>query len=160
MNKPLVIYWDSCAFIHCLQNSPVHAPSLKEHVEQARRGQCRIATAAVSLAEVCKLPEAGVLPEEQTEKILAFLKNDYILLYQIDRDIGESAHQIIRAHGLKPMDALHVAAALAAKADFFITTDTHKYRRDSLVGHSGKIGIPPLKIELPNTKMFHPLFNT
>jgi uncharacterized protein len=153
-NKPLVLYWDSCAFIHRFGETPAYVEVLKEHIERAKRGDCRIATSAVSLAEVCKLPDLGLLPAEQTKKIMEFFKNDYLDVYQADRDLCTVAHQLIGKHGLTPMDAIHVATALAARASIMITTDTKKYRRKGLVTHDGKIGEPPLKIQLPNVTMF------
>lgn len=153
-SERLVLYWDSCAFIHLFQETPSYVEALKEHIARAILGQCRIATSTVSLAEVCKLPEVGLLPLEQTQKILAFFKNDYVDIYQADRDACEAAHHLIRDHGLTPMDAIHVATAQIAKADILITSDLKQYRRKGLLGHNEKIGKPPLKIQAPNVKMF------
>jgi predicted nucleic acid-binding protein len=163
-NKPLILYWDSCAFIHLFQGKNVeYTVALQDQIERARKGECEIATSAVSLAEVCKLPDLGVLPIEQTQKILAFFGNDYIHVWQADRSICEDAHHVIREHGLLPMDAIHVATALASKAEIMITTESKKYRRRSLFLHDQKIhslhqpDAPPLKIQIPNVKMFLPL---
>jgi predicted nucleic acid-binding protein len=159
MTSPLRLYWDSCAFIHRFQETAEHIEALKEHIAQAKVGNCKIITSAVSLAEVYKLPELGMLPIEVSNKIMDFFKNiDYVLLYQADRWVCEEAHHIQRLRdGLAPMDAIHIATALAAKADVLITSDTKKYRRKGLLAHDKALGKPPLKIELPNVAMFHPL---
>lgn len=153
-NKALVLYWDSCAFIHRFGETQAYVEALREHIERAKRGECRIATSAVTLAEVCKLPDSGLLPAEQTTKIMDFFKNDYLDVYQADRDLCTAAHQLIGKYGLTPMDAIHVATALVARASIMITTDTKKYRRKGLLVHDGKIGDPPLKIQVPNVEMF------
>ncbi|MGB2614655.1 MAG: type II toxin-antitoxin system VapC family toxin [Phycisphaerae bacterium] len=158
MTKPMLLYWDSCAFIHRFQETPQYVEPLREHIEQAKIGNCRIATSAITLAEVYKLPDMGILPVEVSNKILEFFRNDYIVVYQADRPVCEEAHHIQRLHsGLLPADAIHVATALSAKANVLITSDTKKYRRNGLLAHNLRIGNPPIKIEIPNAAMFHPL---
>jgi predicted nucleic acid-binding protein len=150
------IYWDSCVFIHLLQETN-YVDALREVVHRAKNGECKIVTSAVSLAEVCKLPELGALPEDQTTKILQFFQNDYIDVYQADRFVCEEAHRIIRKHGLKPMDAIHMATASIAKVDLVMTSETKKYRRGGLLRCDGLIGNPPLKVSLPDLGVFLPL---
>jgi predicted nucleic acid-binding protein len=161
-NRPLILYWDSCAFIHLFQEKNVdYAAALQEHIKRVEKDECEIVASTVSLAEVCKLPDLGVLPIEVTNKILAFFRR--VKVWQVDWSIGEDAHHIIREHGLLPLDAIHVATALASKAEIMITTETKKYRRRCLLPHDQKIhslhqpDAPPLKIQVPNTKMFLPL---
>jgi hypothetical protein len=126
-------------------------------VEAAQSGRCKIHTSSVSLAEVCKLPELGMLPIEQTEKILDFFKNSYVELWAADMWVCREAHHITRLIGLMPMDAIHIAtAAMFVKADVLITTDTKKYRRNGLLAHNEKIGNPPLKISLPDRRVLDP----
>jgi hypothetical protein len=57
------------------------------------------------------------------------------------------------------MDAIHLATAKLAKADWFITSETKKYRRNCLLNFQfqGAIGDPPIKISLPTMEMFLPL---
>jgi len=152
------LYWDSCAFIHRFQETPKHVEALKEHIAQAKIGACHIVTSAVTLAEVYKIPDLGILPIEVSNRIMEFFKNEYVVVYQADRPVCEEAHHIQRLHhGLLPMDAIHISTALAAKADVLITSDSKKYRRNGLLAHDQTIGSPPMKIQIPNVAMFHPL---
>jgi len=106
---------------------------------------------------VCKIPDQGMLPLEQTQKILRFFEHEYIEVYQADRVICEEAHHIIRLNGLLPMDAIHMATALVAKVDLVVTTDSKKYRRKGLLFYDGRIGNPPLKVTLPDLGIFLPM---
>lgn len=152
------IYWDSCVFIHLFQRTEEYVDALDMTVAKARAGQCRIVTSFVTLAEVCKLPELGMLPIEQTEKILDFFKHEFIVPWQADRWICTEAHHIQRLFPLLPMDSIHLATALAAKVRLVVSTDTKKYRSNGLLACNGKIGNPPLVIEKPSIGTFLPLW--
>ena len=159
MQQDKLIYWDSCAFIHLLQQTERYFDVLDDIKSRARKKECKIITSSVSLTEVCKLPETGMLPLEQTKKILAFFENEYVELWQADRLICEEAHNIIRLHELLPMDAIHIATALMSKPEVVITTDTKKYRRRGLLYFDGKIGNPPLSIKEPSIGVVLPLWS-
>lgn len=123
------IYWDSCTFIHFFQSSASNEinDALDLIDQKAQAGVTKIVTCSVSIAEVCKLPDLGLLPLEQSKKILRFMENDYVEMWQADRLICEEAHHIIRLHGLKPMDAIHISASLASESSLFLTTDMKKF---------------------------------
>ena len=104
----------------------------------------------MTIAEVNKLPEAKtLLPEQQSKKILEFFENPYIVIRNLDRQTAEMAHEFTRAHGLKNMDAIHVATAVIAKVSVLYTFDSSQGKRRGLLSHNGKIGNPPLRIERP-----------
>ena len=152
------IYWDSCAFIHRFQETQEFLPALQMAIDRAKNGEFRIVTSTVTLAEVCRIPDQGMLPIEQTTQILDFFRNDYVALFQADRWVCEEAHHLIRHHALMPMDAIHVATALMAQVRLVVTTDGKKHRRAGLLRHNMKIGNPPLRIESPDLGVFLPLF--
>jgi predicted nucleic acid-binding protein len=155
-----LIYWDSCAFIHLLNQTEEYFAVLDDIKSRARKGECKIITSTVSLAEVCKIPGTGTLPIEQTNKILAFMQSEYIELWSADRYVCEEAHHIIRLHDLLPMDAIHIATALLAKPEVLITTDSKKHRRKGLLSLDGAIGNPPLSIKKPSLGLVLPLWDS
>lgn len=159
MSEPLKLYWDACPLISYFQQVPEYINALREHVERGKKGQCVIITSTISYAEVYKLPELGGLAIEQSRRILDFLtRNNFVLAWQADRWVCEEAHDIMRLHsGLLPLDAIHLATALQAKCDYLITTDRKQGRRRGLIPHDGRVGDPPMKIQLPNVGMFLPL---
>ena len=156
---PTSAYWDSCVFIDLLEQTPGRFPVCEDWRSRAEKGDLVIVTSAISLAEVCKLPTTSLLPADQSKKILEFFENPYIVLRQVDRAVGELAHELTRTHGLKPMDAIHVATALLMRVDVFHTYDSAKGRRKGLLAHNGLIGTPPLKIEIPTIPPAGPLFS-
>jgi predicted nucleic acid-binding protein len=158
MPESRLIYWDSCAFIHLLQQTEEYFGALDDMKTRARNKEFKIVTSAVSIAEVCKIPETGMLPSEQSKKILAFFENEYVQLWQADRAVCENAHTLIQFHELFPMDAIHIATALMAKVEMVITTDSRKYRRKGLLHLDGKIGNPTMQIKKPEMSLFLPIF--
>jgi predicted nucleic acid-binding protein len=140
-----LIYWDSSVLIDYIERSPGRIDTLDAIVTSAEKGHARIVTSALSLAEVCKLKNLGLLAELKEKLITKFFENDYIVVRNVDRATSEYARAIIRAHDLKPPDALHISTALLAKVDVL-----HTYDKDDLIPLDKKIGIPPLRVEEPH----------
>jgi predicted nucleic acid-binding protein len=155
---PSSVYWDACVFIDLLQQTAGRYDACEDCRQRAEKGELILITSAITIAEVNKLPSLGSLPEVQSRVILEFFENSYIVLRQVDRAVAEKAHELTRTHGLMPMDAVHVATALAMQVDVFLTYDTPKGRRKGLLRHNGTIGNPPLKIEMPTLPTPGPLF--
>jgi predicted nucleic acid-binding protein len=149
MPNDTLIYWDSCVFIDLIEKTPARYPVLEEIVASAERGEVRIVTSAIALAEVSRLNNlSGVLPEWKEKLIVQFFENDYIALRAVDRAIAEIARPIIRGHGLKTADAIHIATALQAKVQVL-----HTYDGQHLLPLDEKIALPNslvLRIEEPS----------
>lgn len=158
MSQKKVIYWDACIFLHLFRETPEYIDALRHNLGQATSEECVIATSSVTLAEVYKVPGEGVLPLDQRKLILGFFKNPYVEMWQADRGVCEKAHYIMNDWGtLKPMDAIHVATALAAEAHIMLTTDKKMYNRSGLLlSHDGKID--NLRIVRPTMGEFLPLW--
>jgi len=69
------------------------------------------------------------------QKVRDFFDNDYILLINLDKQVGDLARRLMLAGhaGLKPPDAIHLATACIAKLDEFHTFD------DRLLALDGQI---------------------
>jgi predicted nucleic acid-binding protein len=140
-----LLYWDSSVFIDLIERTSSRIQILEAIVQSAERGEARIVTSALTLAEVSKLNNLGLLPEWKEKLIVKFFENEYIAVRNVDRVTSEHARPIIRNHALKPPDALHVATALLARVDVLHTYDT-----THLLPLDKKVGQPPLRIEEPN----------
>jgi len=146
---PTKVYWDSCCFIDLLQRTPTRIPALDELVRQAQRGDLVIMTSALSIAETCKLPQSGMLPDAQARKILDFFDNAYIQIRSVDRAVAVRANEISRKYGLRPADAIHAATALLVNAEVLHTYDKGKGKKKGLLTHNGAPWVEPMRIEEP-----------
>lgn len=59
----------------------------------------------------------------KTKKYLLFFGNDFIVVIEIDRQIGEQANDFCREYELSPADAIHLACALRAGCDVLLAWD-------------------------------------
>jgi PIN domain len=88
--------------------------------------------------------------------LVKFFENEFIAVRNLDRVCAEHSRAIIRNHGLKPADAIHVATALLPKVDVL-----HTYDKEHLIPLDKKIippqGGSPLRIEEPHWD-FQPAF--
>lgn len=150
--KPDRIYWDSCVFIDCLQRTASRINVLLEIIEVATRGQVKIVTSALSIAEVVSICSTRPVPVSEANKIKCFFENRFILLQQVDRATAELAADIGRQHKIRPVDAIHIATAIRARCHVLHTYDgsgdpTNNKR---LIFYNRKIGNPALPIEVPS----------
>jgi predicted nucleic acid-binding protein len=124
----------------------------RDAIRAAEKGDIKLVTSAFTLTEVLKLKGEQPIPAEDAEKVRGFFANEYIVLYDVDRIIGEKAQDLVWFHGVKPKDSIHVATALVTGPAIGIEQlDTFD---GGLIGLSGQLGDPPLRIgrpDLPHT---------
>ena len=139
-------YWDACTFIGWLKEEPDKINECTAGIRHAERGEIKIVTSALTLAEVLRLKRKDPIPPEDREKVRGFFQNEYIELYDLDRTIAELAQEGVWSHEVKPKDAVHVATALATARG--VTIEQFDTFDDELINLSGKI--QDLKIGRPN----------
>jgi predicted nucleic acid-binding protein len=64
---------------------------------------------------------------------------------EVNSQIRERAVELER-YGLKPLDALHLAAAEAAEVDYFCTTDDKLIKRGKLAARKGVRVVSPIEL--------------
>jgi predicted nucleic acid-binding protein len=114
-------------------------------IRAAERGETKIVTAAHTLTEVIHLKGQPHLSQEHEERIRRFFKRSFIVVRGITRFVAEDARELIWKHGVKPKDALHVAAAIRARISLFETFD------DDLIALNGKLG-PAMRVIHPHER--------
>jgi len=145
-SRPTLLYWDSCVFLSAIQQTAGRYATLKAILDSAAADKIVIVTSALTIAEVVKMDCDSVNPTriaEDVAKIRQFFENDYLAVKNVDRLIAEQAGDIVRQHGIKPPDAIHVATALSSKCACLETYDERLRRLDK------KVGWPLLRISLP-----------
>ena len=141
------IYWDACVFIHALEQTVEYRPTLEAIVDEARAGRLVIVTSALTLAETgVRVAQDGAPTDELLDVLF---RSNYISVRALDAPLASQARRIARAHGLKPMDAIHVATAIDCAVEVMHTMDG-KTKRRGLIPKSGKIGEPGLVIKEPD----------
>lgn len=114
--------WCSCTIINYLAGKP-EAEACRQIIEQIKHevGRHEIVVSIMAETEVVQL---GDLASDEAEKaILEFFGRDYVLRANLDVPVAERTRKLVRAYGLKPQDALHVATALYHKVPIMETFD-------------------------------------
>lgn len=75
---------------------------------------------------------SGVIQREQRDLIDSFFLNSYIEIVTVDRLTGELAREVVWDHGLKPQDAIQVAAARRSRCATIYTYDAQVLRLDGI----------------------------
>ena len=101
-------------------------------LERAQASELEIIVSALTLAEVCKNPEAK---DENASKLPNFLDHEFIIVIPVDKDVALRAQnlQISGLAGLKPPDAVHLASAQKANCAEFHTFDSNLTRLDGRI---------------------------
>jgi predicted nucleic acid-binding protein len=98
----------------------------------AERGVVEIVVSAIALVEVLARNRTSGIDEQ---RVRDFFDNDYILLVNVDKHLGDFARRLMLAGhpGLKPLDAIHLATACIANVDEFHTFDDRLLALDGVI---------------------------
>jgi len=131
--SPSRVAWDSCTWIAHIQRERILSPDGKTVIEDrgamcrpvldaAERGVIEIVVSAIALVEVLARNRTSGIDDQ---RVRDFFDNDYILLANVDKHLGDFARRLMLAGhaGLKPPDAIHLATACVANVDEFHTFD-------------------------------------
>jgi predicted nucleic acid-binding protein len=136
-------YWDSAAFLALLREEAGRVDKCRAVIGEAQAGSLVIVTSTLALAEVLMLRGSQPIPKGDAEIVRRFFRNRWIVLHELDRTLAERAQDVVWDHGIAPKDAVHVATALDAGVEQLDTFD------QPLIGKSGTLGDPPLRIGEP-----------
>jgi predicted nucleic acid-binding protein len=141
--SPSRVGWDTCAWIAHIQNERIRGPDGKTVVENrgamcrsvleaAERGIVEIVVSAICLVEVLARNRSSGTDDQ---KVRDFFDNDYILLVNVDKQVGDFARRLMLAGhaGLKPPDAVHLATACIANVEAFHTFDDRLLALDGVI---------------------------
>jgi predicted nucleic acid-binding protein len=144
--SPSRVAWDACTWIAHIQRERIVGPDGKTVIEDrgamcrpvldaAERGVIEIVVSAIALVEVLARNRTSEIDDQ---RIRDFFDNDYILLVNVDKHLGEFARRLMLAGhpGLKPPDAIHLATACVANVDEFHTFDDTLLALDGVIDRS------------------------
>ncbi|HJX84838.1 MAG TPA: PIN domain-containing protein [Candidatus Angelobacter sp.] len=157
--SPSRVAWDSCTWIAHIQRERIFSPDGKTVIEDraamcrpvlddAERGVIEIVVSAIALVEVLARNRASGIDEQRTRD---FFDNDYILLVNVDKHLGDFARRLMLAGhaGLKPPDAIHLATACIANVDQFHTFDDRLLALDAVIDRLDGTRLPIKKPAVP-----------
>ena len=118
-------YLDTSVHIADVQNEPSREVSTRI-LSLAEQGGLTIIASTFVIAELVHATGemSSVTPEEDAAIERRFL-NNWTRIVALTIPIATVARRIAREHRLKPPDAVHVATALQADADVFLSWDDH-----------------------------------
>lgn len=122
-DTPASVYLDSCTFIHVLNRTVGYEP-IEQLLQLADAGRVAVMVSPVSLSEVRGGPyRSGTFDAVKDARALALVDNPRFVLVEYDRTIALKSRDLAVQFGLKPADAVHLASAVVAGAEVFMTCD-------------------------------------
>lgn len=140
MADPKKVYWDSNVWLGYINDEADKAERCRYVLNEARLGNYEIWTSALTLAEVFKAAsEKGQpfpLPTNGDIEFERFVQQRFVVIVQVDVDIGIDARRLLRKYQVlkKPPDGVHLASALANNVD-----EMHTFDDENLTPLSGKV---------------------
>jgi predicted nucleic acid-binding protein len=121
-------YLDSSVYIAAIKGSTTEDPQRvtvsAQLLTEAQSGRIRIIASTFLHAEVIRdRGEEKPLDPSKELVVDGFLQRSFISWVELDIAGGRAARALIRRYGVKPPDAVHLAAAVRGKADIFFTWD-------------------------------------
>lgn len=122
---------DTSIFIYHFEEHPAFLPLTRELLSGIETGQWEGITSTITLMELMVLPlklERGGVARNYEALLVHF---PHLRVVDIDRNVSRKAAQIRAGFGIRPPDALQVAASLVHGARVFATNDRGLVRLQS-----------------------------
>lgn len=117
------VYLDSNIVITILEHIAPLSPSQKQFIDALETGKISGVSSHLTLAE-CLVKPMRESNEQVIEAVLQFLENqDHVELLPVSRDILVKAAEIRAVTSTKLPDAIHLASAMAAGCQTFLSDD-------------------------------------
>ena len=140
----MVLYLDTCALQRPFDDQSqiriaIEAEAVLRVIDLVEQGDIDLLSSEVLLLEVDKNPYPN-RREFALEVLLRAFKT-----VRVTKEIEARAREYV-ATGISSLDALHLASAVEAKADFFSTTDDKLHRKGQAVSTENTEVLMPLEL--------------
>ncbi len=137
------VYWDTMVFVYLLEGNPQLGGMAREAYEACLRRNDTICTSVFTFGELLVLPRRKD-DHRVVNELTEFMQSGEIELVPFTIDVADEYSRVRAGLLLKAADAIHVATAITARADVFVTNDEgiRRQRISSIpfvVGLDGKI---------------------
>lgn len=117
------LYIDTAPLIFYVEENPNYVAKMDAIIKIVETTSIATISSVILLTEVLTLPlKTGATKLEQEYRDILVNSGDYRLL-PVTRQIAESAADFRARYNLRTPDALHIATAIAAQCDVFLTND-------------------------------------
>lgn len=117
------LYMDSAPLIYYVEEHPTYLAKMDVVIAEVEQRPLMALSSVITLTEILTRPlkEQNKLLEQEYRDIL--LNSDTFNLLVVSSQIADSAADLRSRYNLRTPDALHVASALDANCDAFLTND-------------------------------------
>jgi predicted nucleic acid-binding protein len=149
-------YLDSSVYIAAILGEdaePGKSDVSAQILELGRTGRFPVLASTFVFAEVIHDRTREALGPEQETVIDQYLTQDFITWVEADLPIAKKARSLSRFYNLKPVDAIHLASAIRAKCDQFLTWDESDFTDGTEIEgiHIHRPHLTELPVQLPGT---------
>lgn len=128
---------DTVSIVYFLERHPAHFLTAKELFSRLEAGEISGVISSLVFAELL-VPAYREHKTELADTIIQILSNfPNLVTLPLTTEISKEAAKIRAEQNLRTPDAIHVATALAGKADYFVTNDRQLER----LGEKGRMQI-------------------
>jgi predicted nucleic acid-binding protein len=124
---------DADAWIHALEGTEDGVQIMRPLLAAVDVGRLRLTVSALMPVELLG-GGSDSRTNEQEERALAALRRPNVVEIPVNRSLVLTARRLRIQHGLKSMDALHLASAVRGGADVYLTYDQAALRIGDVVG--------------------------
>jgi predicted nucleic acid-binding protein len=130
--RPPLYGVDTMLFIYQFENHPELGPKAESILRAAEDGKCHLVTSMLTLLEILVVPKRLGLTSlcQRYRELLDSFPN--LSLQPIDREILEIASDLRAAYSIRTPDSIHLATAIRARADLFVSHDGGLRRVDAI----------------------------
>jgi predicted nucleic acid-binding protein len=121
------LYLDANPIIYSIEGVPAFRQAALEWIERAEATDGAVITSRLSRLE-CRVKPLRDGNSELLELFEGFFARERFELVEITAEVIEAATQLRATHNFRAPDAIHLASALLAKADVFLTADRNLAR--------------------------------
>ena len=114
---------DTMLFVYHFENNDRFGEQAGVLLAAAERGQCRLVTSVLSLLEVLVIPKRHGMADLCRRYREMFSSFPNLSVRPVDDQVAEIAADLRAAFAIRTPDALHLATALHARADGFVSED-------------------------------------
>jgi predicted nucleic acid-binding protein len=115
--------FDTAVWVHWVEQNQRFLPAVTPLVRDLAEGRIVVVTSVLAVVEIL----TGVFAKGDELRARRYRDlfdgTEGIAVLDVDRAIGEGAARLRARYGLRTPDAIHLATAVAARAEAFVTTD-------------------------------------